>query len=72
VATEATFPATSEFASEEPEAQRIQPERNQAAIDLLRSWREVDETGRQEQRETLEALAAILRPGEEADDGDTT
>ena len=42
------------------EQRRLQREKNRAAIDLIRSWREVDEEGRREQRETWEFLKKAL------------
>ena len=44
----------------EEEKRRLQREKNQAAIDLIRSWREVDEEVRREQRETWELLKKAL------------
>src|SRR6478672_1413594 len=43
-----------------PEWWARQRARNQAAIQLLRSWREVDEEGAREQRETWEFLKRAL------------
>ena len=48
---------------EEQERRRVQWEKNQAAIDLLRFWREGDDEDLEEQRESLEILRRAL--GEE-------
>ena len=57
-------PVTEKPVATDPEAEeeqrRLQREKNQAAIDLIRSWREVDEDGRREQRETWEFLKKAL------------
>lgn len=50
--------AAKEKAAAAKKAEQI--ERNQAAIDLLRSWRECSEEEAQEQRETGEYLMRVL------------
>jgi len=44
----------------EEEALAVQREKNEAAIRLLRRWRETDASDEQEQRETWEYLRRVL------------
>lgn len=53
-------------AEEEEERRRLQREKNQAAIDLLRTWREGDDEDLKDQQEIMKALRHALgdaRPG---------